>query len=114
MVSAYDIHFSDSEPPVKQLCPNTILVYNDRGTDTANVTWAEPIFTDNVGPVIINQIMGLPSGSLFRVGGTEIRYEAKDGQGNTSPKCTFFVIVEGMKICVFYYFINTQTPSTFL
>lgn len=45
--------------------------------------------------VTVSQIKGPSSGSSFRVGITEIQYQATDLNGNKSPDCVFFVVVEG-------------------
>ncbi|MEG4110219.1 HYR domain-containing protein, partial [Microcoleus sp. S13_C5] len=44
------------------------------------------------GPVVITQISGLPSGSVFPVGTTTNTFEARDAAGNTST-CSFNVTV---------------------
>lgn len=76
-------------------CPNTIHKYANRYNTPVIVTWKEPKAKDNSNIVKLTQTMGNTSGSLFSVGRNEIRYQAKDGNGNKSPYCIFWVEVEG-------------------
>lgn len=86
---------SDSEPPEITYCPNTIYSYTNRNSKEALVNWTEPSASDNSKNVTVHRIIGPKSGSSFRVGITEIRYQATDYNGNKSPECIFFVVVEG-------------------
>lgn len=78
-------------------CPSTIYAYTDRNSQTAVVEWSEPTATDNGGPdnVNVSRTKGPAPGSAFPLGLTEIKYQAKDGEGNASPECVFFINVEG-------------------
>lgn len=89
------IYILDSNPPEIIDCPNTIYKYTDRNSRTALVWWKKPIATDNSNNVTVHQTKGPANGTLFRVGFTEIQYQATDSAGNKSPFCTFFVAVEG-------------------
>ncbi|CAG2209563.1 unnamed protein product [Mytilus edulis] len=85
---------SYKESPYFTNCPTTKHVYADKRMDMATVSWVIPIASDNSGqqPLII-QTKGKPPGSLFGEF-TEISYMAKDGSGNESPACTFYIFVE--------------------
>nr|XP_022289245.1 sushi, von Willebrand factor type A, EGF and pentraxin domain-containing protein 1-like isoform X2 [Crassostrea virginica] len=87
----------DSNPPEIIDCPNTIYKYTDRNSRTAIVWWKKPIATDNSNNVTLHQTKGPANGTLFRVGFTEIQYQATDSAGNKSPFCTFFVAVEELR-----------------
>lgn len=89
------VYISDSEPPEITYCPNTIYSYTNRNSKEALVNWTEPSASDNSKNVTVHQIKGPKSGFSFRVGITEIRYQATDSNGNKSPECIFFVVVEG-------------------
>lgn len=87
----------DSEPPDITYCPNTIYSYTNRNSKEAVVNWSMPLASDNSKNVTIRQIKGPKNGSSFRVGITEIRYQAVDFNENKSPDCTFFVVVEELR-----------------
>lgn len=63
------------------------------------MNWSVPLASDNSKNVTIRQTKGPKNGSSFRVGITEIRYQAVDSNENKSPDCTFFVVVEGNIFC---------------
>lgn len=94
----YVFYILDSDPPEILDCPNTIFKYTDRNSRTALVWWKKPIASDNSNNVTLHQTKGPANGTLFRVGFTEIQYQATDSAGNKSPYCTFFVAVEGKYI----------------
>lgn len=85
----------DKENPEIYECPNHISTFANRNNQPVIVNWEKPKAKDNSDIVKLEQTMGQPSGSLFSVGKTEIRYQAIDGSGNKSPYCTFWVDVEG-------------------
>lgn len=87
----------DSEPPEITYCPNTIYSYTNRNSKEAIVNWTEPLASDNSKNVTVRQTKGPKNGSSFRVGITEIRYQAIDSNENKSPDCTFFVVVEELR-----------------
>ena len=78
----------DIEPTI--FCPQQIIVTSCGGYTEYNI----PEATDNCSgdQVTIELISGLPSGSIFEPGITEISYSATDGSGN-SATCTFEVIM---------------------
>uniref|UniRef100_A0A8W8HY53 Sushi, von Willebrand factor type A, EGF and pentraxin domain-containing protein 1 n=1 Tax=Magallana gigas TaxID=29159 RepID=A0A8W8HY53_MAGGI len=88
----------DSQPPLLKRCPENIYTYASKTGPSDPVTWASPLSEDNSGISFVNQTVGPINGSSFPVGQTEIRYIASDLDGNVSPECVFFVIVEGNEL----------------
>jgi hypothetical protein len=81
---------------VKIICPNDIEVTAD--PPVANYT-LPAASTDCTCPGISLQLMqGLPSGSVFSGGATQVCYEAKDSCGNTAS-CCFKVTVPDEEPC---------------
>ena len=56
------------------------------------MTWTEPTFTDELGPVVSTS--NYEPGDSFPVGSTEVSYTATDLTG-LQGTCTFNIIVEG-------------------
>jgi hypothetical protein len=69
----------DNTPPSFTNCPIDI------STCSPIVTWTAPTPTDNCAGVTMQQTAGLPSGSVFPVGTTQIVYTATDAKGNQIP-----------------------------
>ncbi len=91
-VCSFNVLVEDNEDPVFD-CPPDIIVTEDPGTCEAIVVFSDPTADDNCGVDAITQIGGLPSGSTFPVGETNIDYQASDQAGNLAF-CRFKVIVE--------------------
>jgi gliding motility-associated-like protein len=70
-------------------CPEDIVIVADE-SDTALVTWGEPIFSLECGILTIRS-SNIPD-SRFAVGNTKVIYTASDGLGN-SIECSFNVTV---------------------
>ena len=80
------------------VCPNDIVVNNDPDKCGANVNWAPPSSSDNVGTSVA-QTAGPAPGSFFPVGGpTTITYTAYDANGNPIASCSFTVTVADMQL----------------
>ncbi|MCB0612826.1 MAG: HYR domain-containing protein, partial [Phaeodactylibacter sp.] len=80
------------------ICPNDIIVNNDPDKCGANVNWAPPSSSDNVGTTVV-QTGGPAPGSFFPVGGpTTITYTAYDAAGNPVATCTFTITVVDMQL----------------
>ncbi|HLP12161.1 MAG TPA: DUF2341 domain-containing protein [Flavobacteriales bacterium] len=97
---SFTVTVSDNQPPVFVSCPANITVANDAGVCGATVTWTVPTATDNCTGVIVTQVAGLPSGSVFPIGVTTITYNALDAGGN-SVLCSFTVSVTDAQVPVF-------------
>jgi N-acetylneuraminic acid mutarotase len=95
----------DSVKPVIS-CPSTISVNNSSGVCGAPINY-NVVTSDNCGPVSLNLLAGLPSGSIFPIGVTVNTYEATDIAGNTSV-CSFEVIIVDIESPVI-----TSVPANF-
>ncbi|MCB0682515.1 MAG: HYR domain-containing protein, partial [Saprospiraceae bacterium] len=84
---------SDEEDPEFVSCPGDIVVSVDVDQCEANVNFTDPIATDNCGIASLIQTEGLPSGSMFPTGTTDMEWVATDESGNTAT-CSFTVTVE--------------------
>ena len=80
----------DNEPPTIR-CPGDITVGNDLGKCGAVVTYSMT-YSDNCPGAVLDQLAGLPSGSLFPVGTTTNTFKVTDASGN-SVTCSFTVTV---------------------
>jgi hypothetical protein len=80
----------DNEPPTLS-CPGDIRVDNDLGKCGAVVTYSVT-YSDNCPGVVLEQLSGLPSDSLFPVGTTTNTFKVTDASGN-SATCSFTVTV---------------------
>lgn len=96
----FNVTVSDNQAPVFTSCPANIIVSNDVGVCGAVVNWVAPVATDNCSGVIVTQTGGLPSGSLFPLGTTNISYTALDAGGN-SVICSFTVTVNDNQVPTF-------------
>jgi len=84
-------------PPASTLtlsCPNSIIVATNTGTGSVPVTYTLPtLASDCVCPGnSLNLTNGLPSGSLFQVGNTQVCFTAQDSCGS-EKSCCFTVSV---------------------
>ncbi|MFZ2899666.1 MAG: HYR domain-containing protein [Saprospiraceae bacterium] len=83
----FSVKLTDNSPPVFQ-CPEDIEVYTCAETAVEyEVSWA-----DNCTEAMGQLVSGLPSGSLFPVGATEVQWTASDTLGNTAT-CSFTVTI---------------------
>lgn len=74
-------------------CPSNIVVNNEPGLCGATVTYASPTGAVNCGgPFVINQSMGMPSGSFFGVGVNNQTFVITDVANNTNA-CSFTITV---------------------
>lgn len=65
---------------------------------SATVTWDEPVFSDNIGVVKIEEKQGFRPGQTLLWGNYDIAYVAYDQAGNTAV-CQFKVYVLGKLKC---------------
>jgi PKD repeat protein len=60
------------------------MVICAQGTTGTVVNYTAPVFSDNCTGATVNQVAGLPSGSLFPLGETTNTFEVTDASGNTT------------------------------
>jgi gliding motility-associated-like protein len=82
----------DTEDPIAPNCGYTISSDNDPGQCGAIINYDIPTVTDNCLIADTTLVAGLPSGSLFPVGTTEVIYLFSDMFGNTTS-CNFYVTI---------------------
>ena len=93
----FAVHVIDTEAPVIR-CPASLQLSAATGLCGRNVTYGQPLATDNCAVSTIRMINGLASGAFFPVGTTNITYVVNDTSGLTAS-CTFQVVV-----------VDDQTP----
>lgn len=86
----FDVHVIDTEKPVV-VCPADIIIDADPSTCSAVVNFDIESF-DNCQTQTVEQVSGLPSGSVFPVGTITNTFIATDAVGNKDT-CSFDVIV---------------------
>lgn len=85
---SFTVNVVDATPPVFSNCPS-----NMTACQGDVVTFPTPTATDNCGgAVTVNQISGLPSGSVFNLGPNTVTFRATDANGNFT-NCTFTITV---------------------
>jgi len=87
----FTVEVIDAEAP-EITCPADIVVDAVSGDCEATVNYADPTTSDNCPGVTLQLIDGLPSGSDFPVGTTDVTFEATDASGNTA-QCTFTITI---------------------
>ena len=94
VVESFTITVNDNEKPIISNCPSDVIRTSDAGVCTANVSWTEPLVTDNCssGSNIVWTKSHNP-GDEFSVGETIVIYTATDEKGNVSDACSFTVTV---------------------
>jgi PKD repeat protein len=95
-VCSFQVTVLDQQPPFFSNCPSNISVSAPIGTDGTQVSWAEPIASDNCGNVQVSQ--SHQSGSFFPCGTTTVTYTAFDLWGNVGF-CQFTVNVNCPPAC---------------
>jgi hypothetical protein len=82
-------YFDDPNASVSITCPSNINIVSQPGTGPVSVNYDLPTYASNCPcpGVALTLTEGLPSGSLFPVGATEVCYEAKDSCGNKAACC---------------------------
>jgi len=88
--SRCDVVEMDKVPPTVTHCPGSMWVITRNGS--ATVTWDEPVFSDNIGVVKVEEKNGLRPGQTLLWGNYDIAYVAYDQAGNNAM-CRFKVYV---------------------
>lgn len=90
-----DVIVRDMEPPIVTLCPADFTVDTDPGVCETQVFYLQPTFQDNCdGQQIGSLFLGLPPGSNFPLGTTQVGWYYMDQAGNGIASCEFSVTVE--------------------
>jgi gliding motility-associated-like protein len=92
----FTIVVEDDQLPEVSNCPADIRLASDE-SETALVTWQEPLFTIACGSLVIERSHA--PGTRFSVGSTQVSYVATDGLGKTAS-CTFNVTIERTEISI--------------
>lgn len=91
---------ADNEPP-KITCPNDVKRDTDLRQDNAEITWTEPLYSDNSineDPLAQVQLTSnFKSPQVFKIGKHTVQYTIKDGAG-FAVHCSFDVTIEGTYI----------------
>jgi len=94
---SFSVTVTDAQQP-NISCPANIVRNTDVNQCSAVVSFATPTPTDNCSPApTVVQTSGLPSGSAFPVGITQVKFKATDG-ANLTRECTFNVTVNDAQL----------------
>ena len=95
LFSIFILLLTDVTAPSIISCPDKIVQYADRNSNSKKISWTEPQATDNsaVTPDVL-QVVGKSPGDIFLEGDYRVRYIFTDGSGNTA-QCSFQVSVSG-------------------
>jgi gliding motility-associated-like protein len=88
---SFDVVITDDEVPTI-VCANDLTIGNDYGQCGAVVNYPLPNAFDNCSDVTVTLVDGLPSGSFFELGSTELTFIATDASGNTAT-CSYTITV---------------------
>ena len=77
-------------------CPQDIKKKTDYGNCFANITYKDPLVTENCGFTTLKSLSILKSGDNFPIGITNVKYEAINNYG-LKKTCSFKVIVENQE-----------------
>jgi hypothetical protein len=88
---SFTIIIDDTTDPVIT-CPEDIILNNDPGECGAVVTYSNPLGSDNCPGYTVTLIDGLPSGSVFPLGTTNVAFQVTDDFGNV-VNCNFTVTI---------------------
>ncbi|XP_033118991.1 hyalin-like [Anneissia japonica] len=98
---SFTVEVEDQEDPIIVDCPNDITVNTTNGQPVAvNVTWTEPIATDNSGETPEPESNYNSGDNMFLIGHTTVQYNVSDSSGNFNDRCNFTVTVEDKELPV--------------
>ena len=103
---------SDDQAPAIAGMPADQTITVDFPDEGAVATWIEPTATDNTPGVVIRQIAGPSSGSMFPLGATTVTYQATDANGNTAT-ASFVVRVNQTPPGSVTFVVNLPADTTF-
>ncbi|MEM6725640.1 MAG: HYR domain-containing protein, partial [Bacteroidota bacterium] len=106
----YQLIVEDVKAPEVLFCQESVVKVNDQGKCGAIIGFQDPV-VDDCSPVVIEQIMGLPSGELFPVGLTNVLFKISDSFGNTAF-CGFNVQVADFEAP--QILVSSENVSVFL
>ncbi|MFN8396640.1 MAG: HYR domain-containing protein [Bacteroidia bacterium] len=92
---AFNVVVVDNQAP-SITCPANITANNQPNGCGAVVTFTSPTGTDNCAGVTTTQTGGLPSGTNFPTGVTQVIFRSTDANGN-STTCSFNVTVSDVQ-----------------
>lgn len=105
---SFTVTVIDTIAPVTNCFPDTIL-FNDSGSCGAIFNYTLPSANDNCDTAFSINFTGLPSGSLFPIGSTQLEFVIEDNSGNKDT-CDFMVTVMDVEAPV----IQNCPPDTVL
>jgi len=88
--ASFTITITDNEQPTVTNCPSNITATASAAGCGTNISWVEPVASDNCPAVAV--VSTHAPGSFFSVGTTTVTYTATDAAGNTAS-CSFTVTV---------------------
>ena len=91
-----NVNVVDFEPPVI-VCPSSLSVGTEQNTCSSNVTFTNPVSSDNCPNFQTSRVSGLPNGSLFPLGTTAVTYVVEDHFLHLTASCTFNVTVSDVE-----------------
>jgi hypothetical protein len=89
-----DDSFASVEDEYSLICPANITTYTDKDNCTAIVNYPQPELKENCGSVTLKQILGLASGSQFKIGSSFISYEASSKSGYKKTCLTKITVID--------------------
>ncbi len=103
----------DSQAPsFGATCPANQVVVLPSGVASIAVSWTAPQATDDRQVKSVDLVAGYPSGSLFPIGDTTVKFVASDLYGNTAL-CEFVVTVQDTQVRGFFFCATTHSfPSS--
>ncbi|MEZ4932291.1 MAG: HYR domain-containing protein [Saprospiraceae bacterium] len=90
----------ENDGPTNTFCPPSQVVNNDPNICGALITYATPLFADECdGAGLEGYIVeGLPTGNVFPVGVTTVRWHYTDEDGNGPVECAFTITVNDTEV----------------
>lgn len=90
---SFTVTVNDTEKPSVSNCPSSNLTFNNTPGQCGTILLLAFNAVDNCTGATLEQTEGLPSGSLYPVGETQMTYVATDASDNTG-ECSFTITVK--------------------